>query len=167
MARLEKIEFFDLPNVRIIGLETGCSLDPAAGNPIPAFWDKAIADGVLDKLKSLRPLALPDCTVGWMGDVQGQEYRYLLGVVAPEGAPVPEGMQFRDLPACPVAKGYLFGNLQNGDVYNNAHALTLEGIAANGYSYDYSFGWSAEVYPNSLDYAAEEGTFCYVQPYQK
>lgn len=167
MAKLEKMEFFDLPKVRIIGLETICSMDPAAENQIPAFWDKAIANGTLDKLKALRPLAVPDCTVGWMGDVQGQEYRYLLGVVAQEGTPVPAGMQYRDLPACPVAKSTIFGNLQNGDVYFNAHELTLEGIAANGFQYDYSFGWSAEVYPNGVDYAAEEGIFCYFQPYQK
>ena len=90
-------------------------------------------------LKKL-PLVVPGCTIGWMGDVQGQDYRYIAGVIAQPDTPVPQGMQFRNLSACDVAKGHIHGNLQNGDVYVNAHTLTLEGIAANQRQEDYSFG---------------------------
>ncbi len=163
MAFLEKIEFVFLPNVRIIGREVPCSLSPDAENPVPALWEASFADGTIDMLKKL-PLAVPGCTIGWMGDVQGQDYRYIAGVIAQPDTPIPQSMQFRDLSACDVAKGYIHGNLQNGDVYVNAHTLTLEGIAASQRQYDYSFGWSAEVYPDSLDFEAQEGTFCYFQP---
>ncbi|MCI9553290.1 MAG: GyrI-like domain-containing protein [Acutalibacter sp.] len=163
MAFLKKMEFIPLPNVRIVGREVVCSLDPIRENPVPALWEQSFADGTIGMLKQL-PLALEGCTIGRMGDVKGQDYRYIAGVIAKEGTPVPEGMQYRDLPACQVAKGYIHGNLQNGDVYGNAHQLTLEGIAAHHYQYDYSFGWSAEVYPDDLDFDSEEGTVCYFQP---
>lgn len=166
MAFLEKIEFISLPDVRIIGREAACSLDPTAGNPVPELWGSSFADGTIQRLKEL-PLAVPDCTIGWMGDVNGQNYRYIAGVIASAGTPVPEGMQYRDLPACQLAKGYIHGNLQNGDIYVNAHELTLAGIAAKQIKYDYSFGWSAEIYPDGIDFEAQEGTLCYYQPCKK
>ncbi|MBP1040315.1 hypothetical protein I6N95_04735 [Vagococcus sp. BWB3-3] len=85
--------------------------------------------------------------------------------MACENTPVPEGMQYRDLPACNIARGYIHGNLQNGEANVNAHELTLGGIEAHNYTPDYSFGWSAEVYPDSLDFAEEEGTIGYLCPY--
>lgn len=166
MAYLEKIEFISLPQVRIIGREVSCSLSPEAENPVPALWEASFGEGTMDMLKTL-PLAVPDCTIGWMGDVKGQNYQYIAGVIAREGASVPPGFQYRDLPACDVAKAYIHGNLQNGDVYVNAHTLTLEGIAANQRQEDYSFGWSAEIYPDGLDFEAQEGTLCYYQPCKK
>ena len=64
-------------------------------------------------------------------------------------------MQYSDLPACNVAKGYLDG-------HENAHILTVKEIEANGYKPDYRFGWSAEVYPND-----EENVVYYFCPYKK
>lgn len=166
MAILKKIEFIALPNVRIIGREAACTLKPGAENPVPALWAKSFEDGTISMLKKL-PLAVPGCTIGWMGDVQGQDYRYIAGVIAKEGVPVPNGMQYRDLPACDTAKAYIFGNLQNGDVYANAYELTIKGIAANHGEPEEAFGWSAEIYPDELDFLAAEGTLCYFQPYKK
>jgi predicted transcriptional regulator YdeE len=166
MAFLEKIEFVSLPDVRIIGREVPCSLRPDAKNPVPALWEASFTDGTIDMLKKL-PLVVPGCTIGWMGDVQGQDYRYIAGVIAQPDTPVPQGMQFRNLSACDVAKGYIHGNLLNSDVYVSAHTLTLEGIAANQRQEDYSFGWGAEIYPDWLSFEAEEGTFCYYQPCKK
>ena len=91
-----------------------------------------------------------------MGDASGKTYNLIAGVIAKENTPVSEGMQYRDLPACDVAKGF-----PNG--YTNTHNLTVKAIAANGLQPDYNFGWSAEVYPD-FD---ETGTVYYFCPYKK
>ena len=166
MAKLEKIEFINIPNVRIIGCEVSHSITEGAENPVPALWERSFCDGTIVMLKKLS-LAIANCTVGWMGDFDGQNFKYIAGVIAVENTPVPEGMQYRDLPACDVAKGYIRGNLQNGDAYFNAHVLTVGGIKAHNFKDDNSFGWSAEVYPDDLDFKEVEGTICYFCPYKK
>ena len=164
MAKLEKIEFIKIPNVRVIGVEVAQSMAEGAENPVPALWERCFSDGTVDMLKRL-PRAVADCTIGWMGDAKGPDFKYIAGVIAVENTPVPDGMQYRDLPACDMAKGYITGNLQNGDVYGNAHNLTVEGIKASNFDADYSVGWSAEVYPDDMSFDADEGTLCYLCPY--
>jgi AraC family transcriptional regulator len=166
MAKLEKIEFFKMPNVRIIGFEVTNSLREGDENPVPALWEKIFSDGTIEKLKKL-PLAIEDCTIGWMGDVDGHNFKYIAGVIAVENTSVPEGMQYRDLSECDIAKGFIYGNLNNGDVYMNAHNLTVEGIKSKQFDVDNSYGWSAEIYPNDLNFDAGEGTICYFCPYKK
>lgn len=166
MVSLEKIEFISIPKVRVIGREVTLSLKEGAENPVPALWGESFRDGTVDRLKKL-PLAVPGCTIGWMGDVSGDSYRYIAGVLAAENTPAPEGMQARDLAACDVAKGYIHGNLHNGEVYEHAYRLTAEGIAANRFTPDESFGWSGEIYPDGLSFEEAEGTICYFLPYQK
>ena len=139
MTKLEKMEFIKIPNVRIIGYEV---THDGKKNPVPALWKQMVNDGTLDMLKSL-PLAISNCSIGWMGDAKGNTFKYIAGVVAVENTPVPEGMQYRDLPACDVAKGYVTG-------HKNAHNLTFKGIIENNFEPDYSFGWSAEVYPENI-----------------
>lgn len=165
MAILEKIEFIRLPNVRIIGCEVGHTLRPEADNPIPALWGRIFENGTISMLKNL-PLAVPNCTIGWMGDVSGQDFRYIAGIIAAEDTPAPHGMQYRDIPSCDIAKGYIYGNLQNGDVYSSAYELTVTGIKEHGFMPDDSFGWSAEIYPDGLDFNNETGVLCYYQPYK-
>lgn len=166
MAKLERIEFISLPDMRIIGREVPLSMSPGTENPVPALWSTLFQSGTIRMLKDL-PLAVPDYTIGWMGDVHGQNYQYIAGVIAKKGTPVPKGMQYRDLPACSVAQAYVFGNLQNFDIYHNAYELTVKGIIENGYQPDDSFGWSAEVYPDTLSFSEENGTLCYYQPCKK
>ena len=166
MAKLEKIEFIKIPNVRIIGREVAHSMAENEENPIPSLWSQMFNDGTVDMLKKL-PLAILDCTIGWMGDTEGQTFKYIAGVICESNTPVPEGMQYRDLLACDVAKGYIYGNLQNGEVYFNAYNLTVDGIIVNNLKPDDSYGWSAEVYPDDLNFDESEGIICYFQPYKK
>ena len=166
MAKLVKVDFIKMPNVRIIGQEVSHSVLEGAENPVPALWERSFSDGTINALKQL-PLAITDCTIGLMDGFDGQNFKYIAGVIAEENTSVPEGMQYRDLPSCDVAKGYIYGNLQNGDAYFNAHTLTVDGIKAHNFIDDNSFGWSAEVYPDDLDFDAEQGTVCYFCPYKK
>lgn len=147
MATLEKIEFITIPNARIIGREVSLSLRAGTENPVPALWGKVYSDGTADMLRKLSLVVL-GCTAGWMGDAAGEDYKYIAGVIAAEDTPVPEGMQYRDIAACTIAKGYIHGNLHNGEVYCNAYDLTLSGIEENHFESDDTFGWSAEIYPD-------------------
>ena len=170
MAKLEKIEFIQIPNIRVIGVEVAHAMAEGAENPVPAVWERCFRDGTVDMLKRL-PRALKDCTIGWMGDATEREFKYIIGVAAIENTPVPEGLQYRDLPACDMAKGCIYGNLQNGDVYMGAHNLTVEGIEANHFDVDYSVKWSAEVYPDDMSHDnaglnAEYGAIYYLCPYK-
>jgi len=153
MAKLEKVEYTKMPNVRIIGREV---THEGKKNPVPALWKQIEKDGTLEMLKKL-PLAISGCSIGWMGDAKDNTFKYIAGVIAVEDTPVPEGMQYRDLPACDIAKGYL-------DRYQGAHNLVVKEINANGLQPDYSFGWSAEVYPEEH---LEDGIVNYFCPYKK
>lgn len=156
MTKLVKMEFIKIPNVRVIGREV---THEGKENPVPALWEQMFNDGTIDMLKKL-PRAILDCTIGWMGDAKSGTFKYIAGVIAVENTPVPEKMQYRDLLACDIAKGYVNG-------YINAHNLTVEGILANNFKPDYSFGWSAEVYPDDLNFEDEEGIINYFCPYKK
>ena len=68
---------------------------------------------------------------------------------------------------CDIAQSYIKGTFSDGDVFVNAHNLTVKGIETNNFEPDYSFGWSAEIYPNELDFNAVEGTISYLLPYKK
>lgn len=166
MAILEKIEFFALPAARVIGREAGLSLSMGMENPVPALWGGIYGDGTMDVLKKL-PLVIPDCAIGWIGDAAGENYRYIAGVMTAPQTPVPAGLQYRDIAACDLAKGFMRGGLHDGDVYSSAYELTVKGIAAHRLSPDESFGWSAEVYPGELLLAEAEGTLCYFVPYKR
>lgn len=166
MAELTNMEFESVPAMRIIGRERSVSMADGVENPIPALWEESLRDGTIDLLIKL-PLALENCTVGWMGDAKGDDFAYIVGVAAAENTPVPSGMQYRDLPACEIAKGTVYGNMQNGDVYGNAHNITVAGIEERGYKPDYSFGWSAEMYPGGWDFGGPEGAIIYLCPYKK
>ena len=151
MAKLEKMEFIQIPDVRIIGREV---THEGKKNPIPALWKQLEKDGTIDRLKKL-PLAISGCCMGWMGDAKENAFTYIAGVIAVKDTPVPEGMQYRDLPACDIANGYL-------DRPQGAHNLVVKEITANGFKPDYSFGWSAEVY-----YEKEDEIVNYFCPYKK
>ena len=154
MAKLERVEFIKIPNVRVIGCEV---THEGKKNPVPALWKQMEKDKTLEMLKKQLPLAISGCCIGWMGDAKGNTFKYIAGVIAVRDTPVPEGMQYRDLQACDVAKGYLDGP-------QGAHNLVVKEIIANGFAPDYSFGWSAEVYVEKYEY---DGTVNYWCPYKK
>ncbi|MCO5219263.1 MAG: GyrI-like domain-containing protein [Thermomicrobiales bacterium] len=166
MAKLTDIEFTSIPNMRVIGREVSVSMGDEVENPVPALWEQSTHDGTIALLKAL-PLVIENCTIGWMGNAIENEFTYIVGVAATENTPVPAGMAHRDLPACDVARGTVHGRLENGDVFGRAHIVTVDGIEAQGYQPDYSFGWSAELYPDEWDYEGTEGSIMYLCPYSR
>jgi AraC family transcriptional regulator len=160
MAVLGKLEVFNLPPVRMIGIEVAHGYDCV--NPVPELWDKCFKQGTLKALKSLSPEM--EYYIGWMGDYNSETKRfaYIAGYFMPVNTPVPDGFQYRDLPACMVGMGYINGSFD--DVFPRLHDLTVDGIHAKGYEPDYTQGWSAEVYATDLPFEATEGTVNYMCP---
>jgi AraC family transcriptional regulator len=164
MAVLGKIEFTALPATRMIGIKT---INGGGENPVPALWETCFRENAfagLDRRKAVMPY-----WVGWMGEYQPESgtFTYLAGQLMPEGTEVPEGFDYRDLPSCLLANGFINGDFENGDVFAHSHELTLGGIAANGYEPAYAYGWSAEAYAYDLSFEATEGTLNYFCPCQQ
>lgn len=161
MAVLGKIEFFNLPPVRIIGKEV---LNGGVENPVPELWSKCFKEDVFKELETLSPEM--DYYIGWMGEYKREtgKFTYIAGLFMPINTPVPNGFQYRDLSACMVGMGWINGDFENGEVFTRSHDLTVGGIQANGYEPDYSQGWSAEVYAKDLSFDATEGTINYICP---
>lgn len=160
MAALGKMEFFNLPPLRMIGKEVSHGYD--CGNPVPELWEKCLREETLKILETLSPEI--DYYIGWMGDYNSEtkQFAYIAGYFMPANTPVPEGFQYRDLSACMVGMGYINGRFEN--VFPRLHDMTVDGIQAHGYSPDYSQSWSAEVYPKDLSFEANEGTINFICP---
>jgi len=129
---VEEQEFFIMPQVRIIGKEYRGKQDDDY-NPIPDFWKEVLKDGFPPELGKL-PCVIPDSMVGWTGN------SYIAGIMCPADTPVPEGFDFRDLPASYVAKGE-YGD----DVHDVVRKLTSKGFIT---CYT-ELGWNAELYFNA------------------
>ncbi len=164
VAVLGKIEFFELPAVRMIGKMV---VNGGGENPVPALWKKCFEEDTFGVLENKTPVV--DYYVGWMGEYcqETGTFTYIAGMLMPAGTPVPEGFDYRDLSGCMVGNGYINGDFANGDVFCHSHDLTVSGIGENGYEPDYSFGWSAEAYSKDLAFDAEEGTINYFCPCKK
>ncbi len=99
-----RCRIFQMPAVRLIGKSIRDTLwsDP---NPCPAFWSEYFAEGyhlVTDPL----PRAIPN-RVAWFGEYSPdtRQYTYMICVACPAGTPVPDGFEYRDVPAALVAHG--------------------------------------------------------------
>lgn len=164
LAVLGKIEFLELPAARMIGKKV---INGGGENPVPALWEKCFKENTFHELEFNVPVV--EYGIGWMGEYNSETgtFTYIAGMLMPSGTIVPEGFDYRDLPSCTVANGYINGSFANGDVFCHSHDLTVGGIIQNGYEPDYSYGWSAEAYAKDLPFDAEEGTLNYFCPCKK
>lgn len=164
MAVLGKIEFIELPAVRMIGKKV---VNGGGNNPVPELWEKCFRENTFDVLECSSPVI--EYYIGWMGEYNNETgtFTYIAGMLMPAGMKVPDGFDYRDLQSCIVGNGFINGDFANGDVFSHSHDLTVGGILENGYEPDYSYGWSAEVYAKDLSFDAEEGTINYFCPCKK
>lgn len=129
-------EIFEMPSLRIIGLEARCGGE--LGNTAPALWGNVFQSSAEDTFLAL-PRWKSDCLFGWHCDYDAETdtFVYMVCVLSPAGAEVPPGFSFRDIPATPVALG-LYGEDSDKTI---ARARAL-GFEPNGAPY----GWNAELY---------------------
>ena len=136
----EEHEIFIMPNVRIIGIAKQCTFedDNAGISPHEDYWNEFFSFRLLiDKL----PLVIKDSMVCWTGDClkEANYYTYMPGVICPADTPVPNGLDYRDLPAAFVAKG-VYGDQRNmADVHKYFNEL--------GFAACYTdLGWDAKLF---------------------
>lgn len=128
-------EIFKMPDVRIIGKAYRCTFE---WEQTP--WEKIWNDWEsIQKVLKLLPKILLNGWISWTGDSpEGSNYyTYMPCVICPKNTPVPEGLDYRDLPASYVAKG------DYGAEINDVVAKFLSA----GYKTCYTdLGWNAELY---------------------
>lgn len=100
----DRLEYFSLPNARVIGKSMRCPLDMTKANPIPLFWDKCASEGLFETVGKL-PKLIP-AMLGFTDDYHSEDntFMYVCGVLCPENTPVPEDYTYRDIPATTVSK---------------------------------------------------------------
>lgn len=136
----EEHEIFIMPDVRIIGIARKCTFDNDSQGITPHedYWNEFLSfKPVIERL----PFVIKDAMVCWTGDsLKGSNYyTYMPGVICPAGTAVPNGLDYRDLPASYVAKG-IYGDERNmGDIFNYFKTL--------GFTTCYTdLGWNAKLY---------------------
>lgn len=145
MASLVNLSFIDFGPARVIGKEIRTKV---AGeyNPIPQFWMKCFEDRVFQILESMPDCILDSSYIGWEGeyDPNTNEFSYIVGMFMKPDTPVPEGFDFRDLPACKMAIGWIKG--KEPEIYMEGTPLMVSGMKEKGFEYDDSEGYMVEVY---------------------
>jgi effector-binding domain-containing protein len=144
MAILEKIEFGELGPCRFIGKSVYAP--PGSGELFGALWGNS--EGIFEAIDKLKDYFTEEvhnvALLTW--DRYTEENKvmgYTVGRFMKAGAPVPEGLDFIDLPGGFVAKGWVKGEFD--DMIQNAEALTAE-AAKQQDKYELTWKFMAEVY---------------------
>ena len=132
---VEEQEIFIMPDVRIIGKAYRCTF-----NWEETPWDKIWSEyeAAQEAIQSL-PKIVENGFISWTGDSpKGSDYyTYMPAVICPANTPIPDGLDYRDLPASYVAKG------EYGDEINDV----VNKFTPNGFATCYTdLGWNAELY---------------------
>ncbi|MBC7320656.1 GyrI-like domain-containing protein [bacterium] len=145
MSNLVNLSFIDFGPARVIGKKTIARVE-GAENPIPQFWMKCLEDGTLQVLESMPSYILNPAYIGWEGeyDPNTQEFSYIVGMLMKPDTPIPEGFDFRDLPSCKMAIGWIKG--KEPEIYMDGVYLILSSMRDLGFEYDESAGYMIEVY---------------------
>ena len=139
---VEEQEIFIMPEVRIIGKAYRCNFQWEEGE-VGAIWDSF---GEAEESLNALPRVVSNAYLAWTGESPGmddnKDYTYMPAIICPAGTPVPEGLDYRDLPASYVAKGE----------YGNSMNAVIDKFASNGFVTCYTdLGWNAEFYFNDED----------------
>lgn len=147
MAVLDKLEFIRFGPYRFIGKSVYARVGaPFTGEIFGSLWGNSA--GIFARLDELNAYASPEVhqVALLTGDRYDEEKKligYTVGRFMKAGTPVPEGLDFFDIPATTVAKGWVSGEFN--DMISSAEGLTLKAIEAQT---EYTPSWSvlAEVY---------------------
>ena len=140
MATLEKIEFAKLDSCRFIGKSVYA---PPFSEELGAVWcnSETVFEAV-DKLKEYATDEIHNVAL-LTGNEQDNLMRYTIGRFMKADTPVPEGLDFIDIPETFIAKGWIKGKFE--DMVQNADTLTSE-AAKKQDKYELTGKFAAEVY---------------------
>ncbi len=98
-----RLRFFSLPDVRLIG-KTMRHTNGTDVTPIPLFWNEYYTR-YHDLARALPQMIRT--TLAWIGEYDPitQQYTYMICVICPAQTPVPDGFEFRDVPAMLLGHG--------------------------------------------------------------
>jgi len=147
--RIEQKEAF-----RIVGAKRHYCLDAEASMAqVPLFWREAAAKGTIQKLCTL-PAAEPGGIVGVCTNMIGKDFDYFIACAT--DAPVPDGMEACEIPACTWAIFECTGPMPDA-IQNLQRRVIAEWLPASGY--EYADAPDIEVYTegdmNAADYRSE------------
>ncbi|MBO0453240.1 GyrI-like domain-containing protein [Candidatus Enterococcus murrayae] len=164
MANLVKTDIITIPDAMIVGYEV---VNGVGQNQVPALWEKIFQENLLAQLPIEQ--AILDLYIGWMGEYlkDSGTFTYIAGLLMPTGYSIPEDFSYRRIASCQVGLGTINCCFAGGEVFEQAHNMTVKGIRVVGFIPDYSFGWSAEAYPKDLSFDAKNGTIHYICPCKK
>ena len=137
----EALEIFRLPACRVIGIERTYKLGGKEQHAAAPQWAR-VTDSEIWKTICALPRVLPDACFGWTCDCipkKRKRFCYYVATLTPADTPVPEGCQFRDIPATLVAAGR----------WDEPMHQVLENMKPLGFAThwdDAGCGWNAELY---------------------
>lgn len=147
MAKLIKLEAMELPKVYVVGKEIKVKMEDVmgAGNPIPAFWEKCIAEGIFELLGKQSMYAGGDW-VGFMTDWSEADgtFIYSCGMMLTEGVAPTAEYTVHEIAPSKVWVSWIQGK-DIADVCCNAHCLTGAALKEKGQDLD-KIKWTMEVY---------------------
>ncbi len=154
MAKLEKIEFLELPELYIVGKTIDvnwCKIK--MNNPIPAFWRQCLNDATFEQLEEHTDYIYSPAYVGFM-----TTETYTCGMLMKHGCQLPAfGYSKTRIPETTVAASWIRGT--EDDAIMHAHELTEKALEEWGYRYSPVCRWAMELYfsPRFTE-KAEDGT---------
>lgn len=146
MAELTKLEFADFGPCKVIG--KAIKTKPMS-NDMPRLWGQCSADGTFETLfaqKEYFPENTEPTCIGFIPefDMETMTFTYVVGIFVTKNAPVPEGFDSFDVPACHIAKSWIKG--EEYEVFSNAFNLTQQALEEKGFQVDAEHYFECEVY---------------------
>ena len=135
------LEIFRLPACRVIGIEQTYKLGGKEQHAAAPQWAH-VTDSEIWKTICTLPRVIPEACFGWTCEClpkKKKAFSYFVSMLTPADTPVPEGCQFRDVPATLVAAGR----------WDEPMHEVIEKMKPLGFVTHYNdegCGWNAELY---------------------
>lgn len=147
MPNLVRFDVRSLPALVVAGRAVRVRMADEMDDPVTDLWSRCHGDGTLAELEALD--VFDRAHVGWMGDYDARtsSFVYLCGMLLPESAPVPEGLDVRRIGPCDAAVGWVQG--WPDELVPVAQELTEKALAESGWLGDDEAGWAMELYDDA------------------
>ena len=143
---MENFEYVDLPAMRFIGKDVMAS-GPEAGQKYGEMWGQSAAFmPILDGMAAYATVITDPCALMHHDNKAHTEpMHYIVGKFMKADTPVPEGLDYCDIPACSVAMSIVCGEFN--DMIGKIYVMTRDKILADGKKVPYPSGYfHAEIY---------------------
>lgn len=147
LVEVESIDYLVLPPLRFIGKDVIAS-GPDAGDAYGNMWGQSgTFMPVLDAMQDDASVITNPCALMHHNNQEAdQQMHYMVGRFMKEGTPVPDGLDYYDLPASTVCRIFYRGEFN--DAICQAYEKTRDTILQQKHGIPYPVGYfHAEIYP--------------------